>query len=134
MSSQARHLHPLSTASAMKLLGDASFGRMVFSHQALPAVRLVSHVVDEDSVIIRTGVAVPPLHLVLTYEADEIDSGTMLGWCVVVTGMAERVVDADEVTRYERLLPPWPDCDTDQLLRVRAQFVDGYELLAGMAA
>ncbi|MEV6239711.1 pyridoxamine 5'-phosphate oxidase family protein [Lentzea sp. NPDC051838] len=136
MSGPTRHLHQLSTSAAMHKLDGSSFGRMVFSHQALPAIRLVNHVVDGNSVVIRVGVDLPPEDLVLTYEADQIDQHTWLGWCVVVTGMADRVVNAAEVQRFERILPLWAhhDAGADQLLRIQAQFVDGFEVRAGAAA
>lgn len=135
MGGQKRHLHPLSDIASMKLLDSASFGRMVFSHRALPAVRLVSHLVVDDAVIVRARLGdVPPLALVLTFEADEIDPVTRLGWCVIVTGMAEWIEDEDDLRRYERLLPQWVAGEREQLLRIQAEFIDGYELLSGAAA
>ena len=40
-----RALEQLNRSEALKLLGSVSLGRLVFTHQALPAVRPVNHLV-----------------------------------------------------------------------------------------
>src|SRR5271166_2483298 len=39
---------------AMRLLASVDHGRVVFTDQALPAIRVVNHLVDEGRVIVRT--------------------------------------------------------------------------------
>ncbi|MEV6236730.1 pyridoxamine 5'-phosphate oxidase family protein [Lentzea sp. NPDC051838] len=54
MRAEARHLRKLPETESISLLASTSFGRLVFSRHALPAIRPVSHVVDAGAVIVRT--------------------------------------------------------------------------------
>ena len=66
---------------AMRLLATVDYGRVVFTLNALPAVRPVNHLVDDGQIIIRTrlssaisivvGTADPGV--VVAYEADKFD-------------------------------------------------------------
>jgi hypothetical protein len=47
-----RSLLELSRADGWQLLAGVPVGRLVFTHQALPAVRLVNHLVDGDKIVI----------------------------------------------------------------------------------
>src|SRR6188472_2145262 len=87
---------------AMRLLASVEFGRVVFTLNALPAVRPVNHLVDNGRIIIRTrlGAAVAttvrstqPGAVVVAYEADHFDPGPRTGWSVVVTGRAQTVTN-----------------------------------------
>ena len=44
----------LDEAAAMRLLASVDYGRVVFTLAALPAIRVVNHLVDGDRIIIRT--------------------------------------------------------------------------------
>ncbi len=102
--SQSR-LVQLDRAQALALLAKAPFGRVVFSHQALPAIRPVNHLVEAGGdVVIRThtGMALlgrAALSEVVAYEADDLDPDTRTGWSVVVTGTASLVSDPAELAR-----------------------------------
>ncbi|MFD7444872.1 pyridoxamine 5'-phosphate oxidase family protein [Streptomyces sp. NPDC059909] len=124
----------LSPADALALLGSVQVGRVAFSHQALPAIRPVNHVLDDGDIVIRTHTGSALLHHallseVVAYEADQLDPETRSGWSVVVTGTATRVSHPDELARYKRLLTPWVDSGTDHVVRIRAEFVTGYRLV-----
>lgn len=87
------------------------------SEAAAPAP--VNHLVDRDSIIIRThlGAAVlSAVGVVVAYEADAIDPVTRTGWSVIVTGVAKRAFDLDEAVRARAEAvggrvdgPPHPD-------------------------
>ncbi|WP_315986662.1 pyridoxamine 5'-phosphate oxidase family protein [Streptomyces sp. STR69] len=118
----------MSHDEALKLLGSVRLGRVAFTDRALPAIRPVSHVMDEGDFIVRTqgGSALSnraPASEVAAYEADEIDPTTRTGWSVVVTGTATRVADAGDLARYERLPTPWIDTETGQVVRIRPEIV-----------
>ncbi|MFJ9348235.1 pyridoxamine 5'-phosphate oxidase family protein [Streptomyces sp. NPDC101237] len=124
----------LDAATALRLLGSVSLGRIVFTRQALPAVRPVDHVLDGGEIVVRThaGADVSAyvrqgegLGAVVAYEADSIDPDTRLGWSVVVTGYARLVTDPVELGRYRAMLRPWGDPATDQAIRVRPDLVTG---------
>ncbi|MEU3824988.1 pyridoxamine 5'-phosphate oxidase family protein [Streptomyces sp. NPDC029080] len=130
----------LDRAEALRLLGSVPLGRIVFTWQALPAVRPVNHVVDGGDIVIRTpeGSALTShtqradgRGVVVAYEADAIDPDTRLGWSVVVTGYARLVTDPAELVRIRGLVEPWvPHRGTDQAVRIRPELVTGV-LLTG---
>ncbi|MGR7001661.1 pyridoxamine 5'-phosphate oxidase family protein [Yinghuangia aomiensis] len=108
-------MEPLTRDEALALLARAGFGRIVFSHHALPAIRPVNHILDGGSIVVRTheGAALNALvrgagdqGVVVAYEADEIDPGTRTGWSVIATGYATAVTDPAELDRYRVLLRP----------------------------
>jgi hypothetical protein len=124
---------PLTTAEALRLLAEVPLGRVVFSHEALPAVRLVNHVIADGHIVIRahSGAAVlgtAGADGVLAYEADRIDDRTRTGWSVIVTGTASLVHEPDQLARYESLLRPWIDAEMGHVVRIRPDIVTGYRL------
>lgn len=121
---------------ALRLLASVPFGRVVFTARALPAVRVVNHIVDRGEVIVRTSegsqVALllgQPSGSVVAYEADELDPATRTGWSVVVTGLAMPVTDPDAVSRYENLLRPWVEVPMAGFIRIRPEIITGYHLV-----
>ncbi|MFF9624635.1 pyridoxamine 5'-phosphate oxidase family protein [Streptomyces griseosporeus] len=129
----------LDRAEALRLLGGVSFGRIVFTRQALPTIRPVNHVLDGGDIVIRThesGALTTRTRqaggpgVVVAYEADDIDPDTHLGWSVVVTGYARLVTDPAELARYQRLLRPWVDRAMDHAVRIRPDLITGIRLTA----
>ncbi|MFE4667949.1 pyridoxamine 5'-phosphate oxidase family protein [Streptomyces sp. NPDC056716] len=123
---------------ALRLLGEVSLGRIVFTRHALPTVRPVNHVLDAGDIVIRThegaaltshaqGADAPGV--VVAYEADALDPDTHLGWSVVVTGYAQLVTDPAELARYHALIHPWIDQEMDQTVRIRPDLVTGVRLV-----
>jgi hypothetical protein len=141
-----RRLVELPPDEAIRLLGSVSYGRIVFTNRALPAIRPVNHLVDRGDVIIRThlGAAVMTAAtegMVVAYEADAIDPDTRVGWSVVVTGIARVVAEPVQAARYQHLLHAWVQTGParDQVIRIRPDLVTGFRLtdeagdLAGLA-
>lgn len=131
MDVRPRQLLELTRAESLRLLGTVSFGRIVFTRNAMPAIRPVNHIVDNRAIIIRTHLGAALLAdvgLVVAYEADDIDPFEHTGWSVIVTGLATLVRDTGEVARYERSLRPWVTGDRNQIIRIRPEFVTGYRL------
>ena len=121
----------LPEAKSMSLLSSVPFGRVVFSRDALPAIRPVNHIVDDGSIIIRThlGAAVlSAVGMVVAYEADSIDPVSRTGWSVIVLGLAKPVLDRDEAARFERELKPWVRGTMDHVIRIVPELVTGFEL------
>ncbi|MBX6354957.1 MAG: pyridoxamine 5'-phosphate oxidase family protein [Micromonosporaceae bacterium] len=135
--SGGRGLVEVDRAEAMALLGSVAYGRVVFTLNALPAVRPVNHLVDGEDIIIRTRLSSavgsrvrPAPGVVVAYQADQIDPDRRLGWSVVVTGYASPVTAPDQIARYEAALIPWVDMTMDTVLRIRPQIVTGFRLVA----
>lgn len=126
----ARITQPLPRYEALRLLKGAKIGRLVFSHQALPAVRPVNHVLLDDRVIIRTHTGAALLGpardgAVVAYEADEFDTERRVGWSVVVTGEARLVRDPDLQQRYQDALEPWIGGDMTHTVSISLDLVTG---------
>jgi nitroimidazol reductase NimA-like FMN-containing flavoprotein (pyridoxamine 5'-phosphate oxidase superfamily) len=135
---QRRVMQELTVEEALKLLSSVPLGRVVFTHQALPAIRPVNHLVDEGQIIVRThpGAAVLAAAVqgaVVAYQADSIDPVERTGWSVVVTGVA-RIVDERVASRYRELLQPWVDRPMDQVISISADLVTGFALSREPAA
>ncbi|MBK3568156.1 pyridoxamine 5'-phosphate oxidase family protein [Streptomyces sp. MBT62] len=124
---------------ALKLLAEAPLGRVVFSHQALPAIRPVNHLVEANGdIVIRTHTGAALLGRtarseVVAYEADDLDPTTHTGWSVVVTGSIGPVTDPAELARYRTQLTPWVDTEMEHMARIHADIVSGYRLVESNA-
>lgn len=131
---EPRRFTALSPTRSLRLLADAAIGRVVFTERALPSVRPVNHLVDNELIIIRThlGAAVlDSVGMVVAYEADEIDPRTHTGWSVIATGIARQVHDPDDVARYERTLRTWVAGEKSQVIAIQPEIVTGYLLDSG---
>lgn len=122
-------------AECWQLLRGVSVGRVVFTMNALPAIRPVNHVVDGQTIIIRShlGSAITG-HAsrdgaVVCYEADEIDPDRHTGWSVMATGIARLVRDPERAERYGRALVPWAAGTMDQVITIAPQTLTGIRLV-----
>jgi hypothetical protein len=129
-----RRLTQLSSTESIRLLSTVPLGRIAFTHRALPAIRAVSHIVEDGNIIIRSHYGSPVISaaslargVVVTYEAGDIDADAHLGWTVTVTGNAHLVDDLGESSRYQQELEPWT-ADEGQVIRVHPEIVSGYRL------
>jgi hypothetical protein len=147
MNFSPRRIGAVTRGEALSLLAGVSLGRIVFTENAMPAVRPASHLVDSDSIIALShdGSAIVPAigerildiewgagperETVVAYEADDIDIDSRLGWSVVVTGPATPVTDPVEIARYATVLTPWAVAGEGQLIRIHAGIITGYRLL-----
>jgi nitroimidazol reductase NimA-like FMN-containing flavoprotein (pyridoxamine 5'-phosphate oxidase superfamily) len=123
----------LTRSAALRRLGSVPVGRVVFTDQALPAIRPVNHLVENGQVVFRShsGAAIvraAERGVVVAYEADAIDPEAQTGWSVVVTGVARLVVDPESVSRYQKLLQPWVDHPMDQVIAISSDIVTGFAL------
>ncbi|MGW2209675.1 pyridoxamine 5'-phosphate oxidase family protein [Streptomyces sp. NPDC001781] len=128
----------LGPAEALRLLAGVTLGRLVFTRQALPSVRPVSHVLDDGDIVIRTpedatltphGEGGDGRGVVVAYQADSIDAATHLGWSVVVVGYARLVTDAEEIARVRARLgtrEPWHDAEL--VARIHPELITGFRL------
>jgi len=123
----------LPPSEAMRLLASVDFGRVVFTLNALPAIRPVNHLVSEGRIILRTRVtraistavtSADAGRVVVAYEADDFDPRSHSGWSVVVTGWASRITEPEQASHYERLLHPWVN-HADTVLAIEPEVVSG---------
>ena len=132
-----REIVELQPAEAMRLLASVGYGRVVFSFNALPAIRLVNHIVEGGLVIVRTRLTAAVSQavrsgndsaVVVAYEADDVDAHRRVCWSVVVTGRARTVTDPVQVDRYERLLRPWVNKVIDTVIAIEPEIVTGLRI------
>ncbi len=135
-----RRLDRLSRTGALELLGSVPVGRLAFTHQALPAVRPVNHLVEGETIVVRltegAAIAAAAGHdgVVVAFEADSIDPATQLGWSVIVVGTARLLGDEPAARRYRARLRPWLAGPADEVLTICADVVTGYRMVAAEPA
>lgn len=135
VSTAGRSLAAVDRDEALSLLGSVDMGRIVFTRDALPAIRPVNHAVLGGHLVIRThegaalARAVGPDGAVVAYEADSIDPATHQGWSVVVTGVARLVTDPVRARRYERLVAPWLTSPMKYAVLLSLDEVDGFRMV-----
>ncbi|MFI7613533.1 pyridoxamine 5'-phosphate oxidase family protein [Nonomuraea terrae] len=126
-----RALTELSREESLRLLGNVGLGRIVFISRAMPAIRLVTHVMHDGHIVARTGYE-PEIEAVLrprgtsmvVYQADMVDPATHLGWNVMVTGTAALVPDDGAFAGRQS----WTGDKTALVLRIRPELVTGFEV------
>ncbi|MEU5879906.1 pyridoxamine 5'-phosphate oxidase family protein [Spirillospora sp. NPDC047279] len=82
----------LGRAESLALMRSVPIGRIVFTEQALPAIRPVGFRLDGETVVIHTGLGSSLSRAVrdsvVAFQADAFESGTGHGWSVTVLGEA----------------------------------------------
>jgi hypothetical protein len=137
---QPRQAIDLTEGECWTLLRGSSFGRIVFTRRAMPAIRPVNHLVDERKIIIRThlGAAIVsrtagPSGVVVSYEADDLHPVRHTGWSVIVTGLARLVTDPAAIERYATQLEPWIAGEMDYVVSIEPRFISGIRLVGWCA-
>jgi nitroimidazol reductase NimA-like FMN-containing flavoprotein (pyridoxamine 5'-phosphate oxidase superfamily) len=135
MSEGDRQMRPMTRQQALNKLAGATYGRVVFTQHAMPAIRPVNHLLHDGHIIIRshdgsaiTGRAGHGRGTVVVYEADEIDPRTRTGWSVTVTGVARMVEDQALIARYQKILHPWVAGTMNTVISIDTEIVIGFEL------
>ncbi|GAA3303044.1 pyridoxamine 5'-phosphate oxidase family protein [Dactylosporangium vinaceum] len=130
-------LRSLGRRRCLELLASVPLGRVVFTDRALPAIRPVNHLLDGETIVIRSGLghglaSAATAHgaLVVAYEADQIDATARTGWSVVVTGSARLIMDEERIRYYESVLDPWIDEPMNCVIGIDCDLVSGFELAA----
>ncbi|MFE3636159.1 pyridoxamine 5'-phosphate oxidase family protein [Streptomyces sp. NPDC059168] len=129
--------HELERQECLRRLAKVPVGRIVYTHQALPAVLPVNFGVDgAGAVLLRTSAASELVRAidgaVVAFEADEIDAARHAGWSVVVTGTATVVTDPAGIQRLARTGPvSWTPAPQEVFVRIEPELVTGRELVGG---
>ncbi|WP_245718563.1 pyridoxamine 5'-phosphate oxidase family protein [Nocardia miyunensis] len=123
----------LDRVEAMQLLAHAPCGRVVFTRDALPAIRPVRHIVRDDRIFVLVRLHSRPSEaigerdrVVVAYEVDNLDPGGQTGWAVVVTGPAYPITDPDLIARYDPILRTWLDGTDDVVVAIEPTIVTGF--------
>ena len=124
-------LAELTRPESLRLLGEAPFGRIVYTVRALPAIVPVRHLVENGMVVVRSHVGGDCAGSVVAFQADGTGYGHPLGWSVTVTGVARRIVDAEETAHYESLIVPLVEMGNVEVIRIFPEIITGYRLDSG---
>ncbi|MEU5994937.1 pyridoxamine 5'-phosphate oxidase family protein [Spirillospora sp. NPDC047418] len=122
------------------LLARAVIGRIVFTHQALPAVQPVNFALSRGDIVIKVSrtsrLATAAADTIVAFEIDDYDIEAETGWSVVAVGRARRVADPREITALAALpLRTWAPVERDTFIRVRPELITGRRIgNAGQAA
>ena len=86
-------------------------GRLIFTSNALPAVRPMNFTLVDGLIVLRTAAATVArkVHdMIVAFEADHLDPAASSGWPVTVTGHAALVTDTSTIACYQAVpLMPW---------------------------
>jgi len=123
-------LEVLSQPECYRLLRENRVGRFIFVDHMLLVAHPVAYVFDGASVVFQSNggakLEVATEHSYAGFEIDYVDPEHGYGWTVIVSGHAEPVTDAYEVTRLKnRLPPPWTNKGRVDIIRMRAEIVQG---------
>jgi nitroimidazol reductase NimA-like FMN-containing flavoprotein (pyridoxamine 5'-phosphate oxidase superfamily) len=127
-------LEIIGPAECLRLLASLPLGRLVYTHAALPAVRLVNYVVDGDTIVFSTGQGdkfrAAERGDVVAFEADEVDAERHIGWTVTAIGHLSVIADHEAAELRRTLaLHSWMPMEEPQLVRLGVESVQGRRLV-----
>lgn len=126
----------LDKAECLQLLSTVPFGRVVYTRDALPAVRLVNHLLIDGELVMAADLELPgrlaSVGTVIAYQTDQLDPDRQAGWSVTVLGRAFRASEALS-RHYYAVRQPWLDAAASQVIAIRTELVKGFRLLPALA-
>ena len=128
-------LETLTEEACLKLIAGRVVGRLAVVENGRPEIVPVNYVLDERTVVFRTGVATVLTEASLqfvAFEIDEIDEKAHRGWSVVVHGFGREIGDAlDAESRRLAALSgqTWAGGDRNRIFKVTADHITGRAIL-----
>lgn len=124
-------LEILSTTECRTLLSTVGVGRVGFVEAGGPVILPVNYTMDGPAVVFRTGggskLSMAMMQRPVCFEIDDWNTMTHTGWSVLAKGVADEVLDDDELTRLRRLpVQPWSRPDLrDHWVRIMIEELSG---------
>ena len=118
------------------LLRSTPVGRLGFVDHGEPVILPVNYAVDGRSVVFRTAhgsnLSSAMLQRPVCLEVDEWDANDHTGWSVLIRGIADEVLDDDQIDRYLALpVLPWTRPDLrHHWVRVMTEEVTGRRIVS----
>jgi uncharacterized protein len=116
----------LEREECLDLLASATVGRVALSANALPTVLPVRFRLLGDHVVFHTGRAAPKN--VVAFQVDDIDSHSLEGWSVIVTGVAHEVTEPSELAVGHAMDGPRWAADAGTLVSLSCDLMTGCRL------
>lgn len=124
-------LEVLSAQECDRLLAENVIGRVAFVADGEPVVLPVNYRLHQGAVVFRTArgekLEAAARRAPVAFEIDGWDPNAHTGWSVLVRGVAEEVLDQDQVAELETLgLRPWAESPQRRMwVRIRREDVSG---------
>lgn len=115
----------------LRLLAAEEVGRLAVIHATSPVIFPVNYVLEDRSIVFRTGTGTKLDHgqrSRVCFEVDAFDRPTRSGWSVVVTGRLEEITPFDSRALAEaRTLPidPWAGGTRSHWMRILIDRITG---------
>ncbi|GAB3281584.1 hypothetical protein GCM10027449_22740 [Sinomonas notoginsengisoli] len=129
---EARHEdYELDAEQCWSLLGSSGVGRFAFVHEGRIAIYPVGYLVYAGAIHFRTSqegtVARSLPQDGIALQVDATQPSVQAGWSVLVSGSAEAVEDAEELTElFGRMVnEPWAGGVRDRFVRIRPDHLSG---------
>ena len=126
----------LTEAECLLLLGSVPVGRVAFVVNGPPLVLPVNFTLRGHDIVVQTA-AMSPLaelargHRLVSFEVDDIDEASRLGWSVLCQGPARLMAEADDRdNRDDDLVAPWIGGDRRTLVGISAGGFTGRRISA----
>jgi nitroimidazol reductase NimA-like FMN-containing flavoprotein (pyridoxamine 5'-phosphate oxidase superfamily) len=134
MSEEFEPVSILSQSECWNLLSRSPLGRLVTSVDGQPEIFPVNYVVDQRTILFRTGEGTKFVSTVINnnvlFEAD--DHNVSEGWSVIVKGVARSLRTDEEIAAAERAqLLTWTATVKPHYVRIRPVSVTGRRFLFG---
>ena len=123
----------LDRGESLRLLPSVPVGRLIFTINALPAVRPMNFTVVDGLIALRTGAGTTVARhvdgAIVVFQVDELNAATSSGWSVTVTGRAALVTDPHAAARYRAVpLIPWAPGTRDQFITITTELAEGIRI------
>jgi nitroimidazol reductase NimA-like FMN-containing flavoprotein (pyridoxamine 5'-phosphate oxidase superfamily) len=124
-------LEVLSVEECRSHLGFGAVGRIGFVEEGGPVILPVNYTMDGQAVVFRTAagskLSLGMMQRPVCFEVDDWDTTTHTGWSVLAKGVADEVLDTDEIARLEQLpVRPWSRPDLrDHWVRIMVEELTG---------
>lgn len=127
-------LELLEEKECFELLAQGLVGRVALSMRALPVVFPVNYVLDNSTIVFRTGpglkLAAASDGVVVAFEVDDWDAPTRTGWSVLAIGVGSLLVDPAEIQRASSLgLSTWAEGDRQALVKIPVEMISGRRIV-----
>lgn len=119
----------LSVSECWALVRSVPVGRLAVTLDGHPDIFPVNHLVDQGSIVLRTGRGTKLTaadHQRVAFEVDGYDVGRAQAWSVVIKGVARSVERLHDVVDALQLpIFPWQDGPKPSFLRIEPDTVTG---------
>lgn len=112
-------------------LTAGAVGRIGFVEEGGPVILPVNYTMDGHAVVFRTAagskLSVGMMQRPVCFEVDDWDTLSHTGWSVLAKGVADEVLDPEEISRLEQLpVRPWSRPDLrDHWIRIMVEELTG---------